>query len=198
VHKIEISDLNYLTYCWPETDDEEGDEEDDDEEVDNDNEGDEEEEEIDDDDDDVGSCGAEGSEAEWVTEDEDEEEPPGKSANKSSKKKKKPKAKKRSSTTVDVRDAKCGTKTCKCNKPLEKSPGWPIFLTKEGGKNMFRLIDENERRNQANFNMHIYNDWSGWGTAEVLTNAVRAVARRDEDSFTDREKARQFQQDHLR
>lgn len=183
MHKIEISDLNYLTYCWPETDDEEDGEEDDDEEADSGNEGDEDVEEIDDDD--VGSGGAEGSEAEWVTEDEDNEEPPGIFANKSSKKKKKSKAKKRSSTAVDVRDAKCGTKTCKCNKPLEKNPGWPIFLTKEGGKNMFQLIDDNEKRNQANFDIHIYNDWSGWGTAEVLTNAVRTMARRDEDSFAD-------------
>lgn len=43
---------------------------------------------------------------------------------------------------------------------------------------MFQLIDENEKRNQDNFDMHIYNDWSGWGTAEVLTNAVRNVGSR--------------------
>jgi hypothetical protein len=169
VDKIEISDLNYITYCWPETDDEDDEEEDDDED-DNEKEEDEEEEEFKDDE--VGSGRAEGSEDEWVTEDEDEEGPLGKVTNKSSKKRKS-KEKTRSLTAVDVRDAQCGTKTCKCNKTLEKSPGWPIFLTKEGGKNMFRLIDENERRNQDNFDMYIYNDWSGWGTAEVLTNAVR-------------------------
>jgi hypothetical protein len=111
-----------------------------------------------------------------VTEDEDDDVPPAKVA-KNSSDNKKPEAEKGSSTVVNVRRAKCGTKSCKCNKPLEKSPRWPIFLTKEGAKYMFYVLDQNKRRNQANFGIYIYNDWSGWGTAEVLTNTVRWIAQ---------------------
>lgn len=37
---------------------------------------------------------------------------------------------------------------------------------------MFDLMNENEKRDQDNFGIYIYNDWSGWGTAEVMVNAV--------------------------
>jgi hypothetical protein len=69
--KIEISDLNYLTYCWPESEDD--DDEGDDEDEQDDREEEKDEEKGEEDKEDGGQRGdVEGSEDEWLTEDADE------------------------------------------------------------------------------------------------------------------------------
>jgi hypothetical protein len=59
-----------------------------------------------------------------------------------------------------------------CKKSHDQNPDWPIFLSEEGSDIMFDLMNEKEKRDQDNFGIYIYNDWSGWGTAEVMVNAV--------------------------
>ena len=51
--------------------------------------------------------------------------------------------------------------------------GFP--LSEEGGELLENLDKEVEKRDQDGFDMHIYNDWNGWGISEVLENYVRIV-----------------------
>ena len=51
--------------------------------------------------------------------------------------------------------------------------GFP--LSEEGGALLENLDKEVEKRDQDGFDMHIYNDWNGWGISEVLENYVRIV-----------------------
>jgi hypothetical protein len=51
--------------------------------------------------------------------------------------------------------------------------GFP--LSEEGGELLENLDKEVEKRDQDRFDMHIYNDWTGWGISEVLENYVRIV-----------------------
>jgi hypothetical protein len=51
--------------------------------------------------------------------------------------------------------------------------GFP--LSEEGGELLENLDKEVEKRDQDRFDMHIYNDWNGWGISEVLENYVRIV-----------------------
>ena len=51
--------------------------------------------------------------------------------------------------------------------------GFP--LSEEGGALLENLDKEVEKRDQDRFDMHIYNDWNGWGISEVLENYVRIV-----------------------
>lgn len=48
--------------------------------------------------------------------------------------------------------------------------GFPI--TKAGMDMFLHIIDEQEKRDQDNFHMHIYNDWNGYGLTEVLENLL--------------------------
>ena len=51
--------------------------------------------------------------------------------------------------------------------------GFP--LSEEGSELLENLDKEVEKRDQDGFDMHIYNDWNGWGISEVLENYVRIV-----------------------
>ena len=51
--------------------------------------------------------------------------------------------------------------------------GFP--LSEEGSELLENLDKEVEKRDQDRFDMHIYNDWNGWGISEVLENYVRIV-----------------------
>jgi len=51
--------------------------------------------------------------------------------------------------------------------------GFP--LSEEGAELLENLDKEVEKRDQDRFDMHIYNDWTGWGISEVLENYVRIV-----------------------
>lgn len=48
--------------------------------------------------------------------------------------------------------------------------GFP--LSEEGAELLENLDKEAEKRDQDRFDMHIYNDWNGWGISEVLENYV--------------------------
>jgi hypothetical protein len=50
-----------------------------------------------------------------------------------------------------------------------------IPLSEEGAELLEMLDKEVEKRDQDRFDMHIYNDWNGWGISEVLENYVRIV-----------------------
>jgi hypothetical protein len=52
--------------------------------------------------------------------------------------------------------------------------GFPV--SEEGAELLQKLDKEVEKRNQDNLNMHIYEDWNGWGMSECFENYVCSIA----------------------
>jgi hypothetical protein len=48
-----------------------------------------------------------------------------------------------------------------------------IPVSEYGAKIVDKLDEEMKKRDQDLHNMHIYNDWNGWATSEVMCNLVR-------------------------
>ncbi|MCJ1380156.1 hypothetical protein MMC17_003259 [Xylographa soralifera] len=67
----------------------------------------------------------------------------------------------------------CGKKgKCMCRKPAELSPGWTWVYTKAGYMAFSDYWEEQMKRDQDNFQMHIYEDWNGYGITEVMENQL--------------------------
>ena len=75
-------------------------------------------------------------------------------------------------------DSCASSKPCKRNKGCvegdlaDNHPGWPWAFTRKGLDRYSYWVQESMKRDQDSFNMHIYNDWSGYGIMEVLENMV--------------------------
>ncbi|MCJ1247823.1 hypothetical protein MMC30_005038 [Trapelia coarctata] len=61
-------------------------------------------------------------------------------------------------------------KTCKCGKAPEESPGYTWVFTKAGYDQFLYWFDEQRKRDQDGFSMHIFSDFSGNGIVEVMEN----------------------------
>ncbi|RDW58767.1 hypothetical protein BP6252_13243 [Coleophoma cylindrospora] len=66
----------------------------------------------------------------------------------------------------------CGTATCKCGKPRSAGDTWPFFVTEESWAKAMELKKEQYKRNQDAFGLYFFNDFSGYGTREVIENAL--------------------------
>lgn len=80
----------------------------------------------------------------------------------------------------DEEPSKKEIKRCeKENKQVAKKlsadcPDWPWIVTRMGNYLVNTYRDEAERRDQDNFGMYIYNDFSGYGPQEVIENQLVA------------------------
>lgn len=77
----------------------------------------------------------------------------------------------------EVSEARCGTNSCKCKKPLEANPDWPLFVTREGWDKAMLLRKQISDRDQDDWGLYFFNDFSAYGAAEVLENAVGALVK---------------------
>ncbi len=59
-----------------------------------------------------------------------------------------------------------------CMKPADKYPEHKWIMTKAGFELLMKWVEEQEKRDQDNFDMYIYNDFSAYGTKEVMDNMV--------------------------
>lgn len=79
-------------------------------------------------------------------------------------------------TDVDDEDNEkaeaCGGPKCVCKKPATELPDHIWILTRAGFKLLVQWREQQEKRNQHNFGMYFYNDFTGYGTREVMENMV--------------------------
>ena len=66
----------------------------------------------------------------------------------------------------------CGKKQCKCFKPVAANPEHPWVITWAGYKKSMNQFLHNFVRDPDHFSMYIYNDFSAYGSLEVLENLV--------------------------
>ena len=62
-----------------------------------------------------------------------------------------------------------------CKKLADGHPEYNWIATKTGFELLLKWMDELSKRDQDNFGMYIYNDFTGYGTMEVMENMVRLV-----------------------
>ena len=72
-----------------------------------------------------------------------------------------------------VKDTCDGGKDCMCTKPAADYPEHKWVVTKHGFELMQEWNVQQAKRNQDCFDMHIFNDFNGYGTCEVIENMVR-------------------------
>lgn len=60
-----------------------------------------------------------------------------------------------------------------CHRYADANPEEKLVYTKKGYELHTEWGLERMDRDQDNFKMHIFNDWSGYGTCEVMENMVR-------------------------
>ena len=60
-----------------------------------------------------------------------------------------------------------------CHRYADANPEEKMIFTKKGYELRREWEREQIQRNQDNFMMHIFNDWNGYGTCEVMENMVR-------------------------
>lgn len=63
-----------------------------------------------------------------------------------------------------------------CKKLADEYPEHKWIATKAGFELLQKWMEEQEKRDQKNFGMHIYNDFSGYGTVEVMGNMVSLMS----------------------
>ena len=66
----------------------------------------------------------------------------------------------------------CGKK-CKTNNLIDQHPGYIWIRTMKGTDRFMFWFQEQLKREPNEFDMHIYEDFSGYGQLEILQNAVR-------------------------
>ena len=69
----------------------------------------------------------------------------------------------------------CGGPKCMCKKPADEHPEHKWIATKAGFELLMKWMDELSNRDQDNFDVYIYNDYTGYGTMEVMENMVSFV-----------------------
>jgi hypothetical protein len=65
-----------------------------------------------------------------------------------------------------------GTKDCMCKKSAAENPNWTWVISAEGLAVLQELEMGGRKRNQNSHGMHIYNDFSAYGMAEIVDNWV--------------------------
>lgn len=74
-----------------------------------------------------------------------------------------------------VRGKRCGwDKSCMCGRYADANPAETWIVTKKGFELHKDWGLEQYQRDQDNFRMHIFSDWSGYGTCEVMENMFLA------------------------
>jgi len=73
--------------------------------------------------------------------------------------------------------------------------GYPV--TNEGIEKFQWMINEQDKRDQDRHNMYIYNDFSGYGSTEMIENMVSSPSICCSASLTRNTKAGRFQQNSL-
>jgi len=71
----------------------------------------------------------------------------------------------------------CGGPKCVCNKPATEFPDHIWILTRAGFKLLVQWREQQVKRNQHNFGIQFYNDFTGYGTREVMENMVGVVSK---------------------
>ena len=77
----------------------------------------------------------------------------------------------------DEKSEACGGPKCVCNKPATELPDHIWILTRAGFELFLQWREQQEKRNQHNFGMYFYNDFTGYGTREVMENMVEITFR---------------------
>lgn len=62
-----------------------------------------------------------------------------------------------------------------CGRYADANPAETWIVTKKGFELHKDWGLEQYQRDQDNFRMHIFSDWSGYGTCEVMENMVRTI-----------------------
>lgn len=70
-----------------------------------------------------------------------------------------------------------------CNKPATELPDHIWFLTRAGFELFVQWREQQEKRHQHNLGMYFYNDFTGYGTREVMENMVGFTFRGSIDQF---------------
>jgi len=83
----------------------------------------------------------------------------------------------------DEKAEACGGPKCVCNKPATELPDHIWILTRAGFELFVQWREQQEKRNQHNFGMYFYNDFTGYGTREVMENMVGFTFRGSIDQF---------------
>lgn len=63
---------------------------------------------------------------------------------------------------------------CMCRRPADSHPQYDWVMTKRGFELALHWMAEREKRTQDNFELHVFNDFNGYGTQEVLENMLVA------------------------
>ncbi|CAD6578914.1 MAG: hypothetical protein ASARMPRED_008891 [Alectoria sarmentosa] len=63
-------------------------------------------------------------------------------------------------------------KRCLCGRYADSNPGQTWIVTKKGFERSRQWGLEQVQRDQDRFRMHVFSDWSGYGTCEVMENMV--------------------------
>ena len=63
---------------------------------------------------------------------------------------------------------------CMCLRDASAHPSHIWIFTYKGFTTGNEWIIQQEKRNQDNFGVHIFNDWNGYGTSEVMENVFKA------------------------
>ncbi|KAH0541674.1 hypothetical protein FGG08_003837 [Glutinoglossum americanum] len=66
---------------------------------------------------------------------------------------------------------------CKCKKPLSENPDWPWVVSKDGFALALKWQKEQMKRCQDAFDVYLYNDYNGYGIAEVVDGILAALDR---------------------
>lgn len=75
-----------------------------------------------------------------------------------------------------VRGKGCGRdKKCVCGRYADANPRETRIVTKKGYDLHWDWGLEQFQRDQESFRMHIFSDWTGYGTCEVMENMVRTI-----------------------
>lgn len=62
-----------------------------------------------------------------------------------------------------------------CGRYADANLGMTWIVTKKGFERSRQWGLEQVQRDQDRFRMHIFSDWSGYGTCEVMENMVRTI-----------------------
>jgi len=83
----------------------------------------------------------------------------------------------------DAKAEACGGPKCVCNKPATELPDHIWILTRAGFELFVQWREQQEKRHQHNLGMYFYNDFTGYGTREVMENMVGFTFRGSIDQF---------------
>ena len=65
--------------------------------------------------------------------------------------------------------------TCICGKPADENTAYRWAVTRKGYELAAEWRVQKGKRDQDNFGMYIFNDWTAYGICEVIENMVRVT-----------------------